>query len=220
MREYQRMQSSDLRELAGLTFISLDTETTGLSPRYAELVEVAAVRFRLDGQVLDRFQQLVDPCCDIPPAATAVHGITNDMVAGKPTIREVLPPFFEFIESADVVLIHNASFDLGFLRAAARRTTTRCPLRPVFCTLALARRRIPELSSHRLDLLVSQFLGRSGADHRALGDAEALRQLFAIMVQRSPEMRVYQDLLAHARAKSFYDMPRPARAVRRYVPHY
>ena len=215
MREYPAMRSHDLRELAGLTFISLDTETTGLSPRFAQLVEVAAVRFRLGGEVLDRFEQLVDPCCDIPYAATAVHGITNDMVAGKPTIREVLPPFFEFIESADVVLIHNASFDLGFLRAAAGRTTARCPLRPVFCTLALARRRIPELSSHRLDLLVSRFLSRPGADHRALGDAEALRQLFAIMVQRSPEMRSYQDLLSHARAKSFYDMPRP---VRRYVP--
>lgn len=209
------MHSPDARELAGLTFVALDTETTGLSPRWAELVEVAAVRFRLGGEVLDRFEQLIDPCCDIPYAATAVHGITNDMVADKPTIREVLPSFFEFIESADVVLIHNAAFDLGFLRAAARRTTTPFPAPPVFCTLALSRRRIPELSSHRLDLLVSRFLSRSRADHRALGDAEALRQLFAIMVQRSPEMKVYQDLLAHARAKSFHDIPRP---VRRYVP--
>ncbi len=209
------MHLPDARELAGLTFVALDTETTGLSPRTAELVEVAAVRFRLSGEVLDRFAQLVDPCCDIPYAATAVHGITNDMVAHKPTIHEVLPSFFEFIDSADVVLIHNATFDLGFLRAAARRTTTSCPLSPVFCTLALARRRIPELSSHRLDLLVSRFLGRSGADHRAMGDAEALRQLFAMMVQRSPEMRIYQDLLAHARPKSFNDIPR---SVRRYVP--
>lgn len=212
------MASALDRELAGLTFVSLDTETTGLSPRNAELVEVAAVRFRLGGQsgeVLDQFEQLVDPCCDIPYAATAVHGITNEMVAGKPTIREVLPSLFGFIDTADVVLIHNAAFDMGFLREASRRWTCRCPLRPVFCTLALARKRIPELHSHRMDLLVAQFLGRSKADHRALGDAEALRQLFAMMVERSPQMTRYCDLLAHAKARSFYDTPRPAR---RYSP--
>ena len=210
------MQLHDARELADLTFISLDTETTGLSPRYAELVEVAAVRFRLNGEVLGRFEQLVDPCCDIPYAATAVHGITNDMVAGKPAIREVLPSFFEFVDSSDAVLIHNAAFDLGFLRTAARRTTMSLPSRPVFCTLALSRRRIPEMSSHRLDLLVSRFLGRRHADHRALGDAESLRRLFAIMVERSPEMKLYQDILAQTRAKSFTDTPR---TVRRYVPY-
>jgi DNA polymerase III epsilon subunit family exonuclease len=208
------MLPDDTHELSHLTFVSLDTETTGLSPRSAELVEVAAVRFRLDGQVLGRFEQLIDPCCDIPHAATAVHGITSDMVAGQPTIREVLPSFFRFIEQADVLLIHNASFDLGFLREAARRTTMRYPELPIFCTLALARKRIPELSSHRLDLLVSRFLGRSRADHRALGDAESLRHLFAMMVQRSPEMKLYRDLLTCARARGFLAS---TRKVRRYV---
>lgn len=210
------MSSALSRALAGLTFVSLDTETTGLSPRFAELVEVAAVRFSLGAGVLGQFEQLVDPCCDIPRAATAVHGITNAMVAGKPTIREVLPALFEFIDSGDILLIHNAAFDMGFLREAARRWTARCPLRPVFCTLALARKRIPELSSHRMDLLVAQFLGKARADHRALGDADALRQLFAIMVQRAPEMMLYSDLLAYARVRSFYDV---ARARRRYSPH-
>lgn len=206
-------------DLAGLTFVALDTETTGLSPKFAELVEVAAVRFNLAGEILGRYQQLIDPCCPIPHAVTAIHGITDEMVAGKPTIREALPGFFEFISSGDVVLIHNASFDLGFLRTAANRWAMACPTRPVFCTLALARRRIPELSSHRLDLLVSRFLGRAHADHRALGDAEALLHLFAMMVRRSPEMVRVADLIIHARVKSFVEAPRSTR-VRRYLPRW
>ena len=65
---------------------------------------------------MDSFQQLVDPQCEISAEVTQIHGITNKMVRGKPTICEVLPRFVEFLGGPDSVLLaHNAAFDLGFL---------------------------------------------------------------------------------------------------------
>lgn len=192
------------KDLRDLTFVSLDTETTGLSPRYCELVEVAAVRFRLGGEEMGRFDQLIDPGCRIPYQASAVHGITDGMVRGKPKLEAVLPKFFDFLNAADsVVLIHNASFDLGFIRTAALRVGVACPQRNVIDTLGLSRKRLPQLHSHRLDVLVSMFLAMRGADHRAGGDADALRRIFERLVALAPVIGSVADLLAHAKLKRF-----------------
>ena len=69
-------------------YVALDLETTGLVAGKDRVVEIGAVRFDESGQELGRFEQLVDPCCDIPGVATAVHGITNEMVAGKHRTRD------------------------------------------------------------------------------------------------------------------------------------
>ena len=185
------------------SFVVLDTETTGLSARYCELVEVAAIRFDWDGQVLDRYETLIDPCCSIPYSATAVHGITDDMVQGKPTVREAVPALFDFLEAEpSVLLIHNAGFDLSFLRTAATRVGVLCPQCPVICTLNLARRRLKEMPRHRLDMLVRSLLGGSGADHRAGGDAEALQQIFFHMLAREPVISSMAELFAVTKVRS------------------
>ncbi len=196
-----------------VSLITLDTETTGLSARYCELVEVAAIRFAWDGSVIGRYETLIDPGCPIPYAATAVHGITDDMVRGSPTIREAVPGLFDFIASEpSVLLIHNAGFDLSFLRTAAQRIGVLCPECPVICTLNFARRRLKEMHRHRLDLLVSTLLGGSGADHRAGGDAEALRRIFLQMVAREPAIGSMEELLAAAKVRSLRkEPPRVAR---------
>ena len=84
---------TDNTPLADVEFVAFDLETTGLFAAADRIVEIGALRFRLDGTELDSFEQLVDPECEISAEVTQVHGITNKMVRGKPTISEVLPRF-------------------------------------------------------------------------------------------------------------------------------
>jgi DNA polymerase III subunit epsilon len=79
--------------LVEMTFVALDTETTGLFPIMHRLVEIGAVRFRLDGGELATFQTLINPEMPIPKDVQQVHGITDAMVRGKPTIEHILPQF-------------------------------------------------------------------------------------------------------------------------------
>ena len=94
-------------------FVVFDTETTGLTPSKDRIVELAAIRF-CDGVPIEMFTTLIDPQCPIPPEASAVNQITNDMVERAPLISQVLPSFEEFIGN-DILIAHNLEFDLKFL---------------------------------------------------------------------------------------------------------
>lgn len=108
--------------LAEMAFLACDTETTGLLPIMPRLVEIGAVRFRLDGRELATFQVLINPEVPIPLDVQHGHGITDCMVRGKPTIEHVLPQFIELLGHRDTFLLaHNAPFDLGFLAMALPR---------------------------------------------------------------------------------------------------
>ena len=97
-----------------MDFVVLDTETTGMSPqRGARLIEVAGVRVR-DWKVCrsDCYDSLIDPACIIPITITALTGISNLTVKGKPPVKDVLEDFFSFVGDA-ILVIHNAPFDLS-----------------------------------------------------------------------------------------------------------
>lgn len=94
-------------------FVVFDTETTGLTPSKDRIVELAAIRF-CDGVPIEMFTTLIDPQCPIPPQASEVNKITNDMVEKAPLISQVLPSFEEFIGN-DLLIAHNLEFDLKFL---------------------------------------------------------------------------------------------------------
>src|SRR5580698_4507970 len=81
-----------------MRFIAFDLETTGIVAGVDRVVEIGAVRF-IDGQVEGVFSTLVDPQIPMPPGASRVNGITDDMLHGKPRIDELLEPFAEFCES-------------------------------------------------------------------------------------------------------------------------
>ena len=102
----------NMTELQAYEFVALDLETTGLGPKWHGIVEIGAVRFRLDGTVLGEFSQLVNPQRFIPRQVIRIHGITNEMVADQPTIDEVLPEFVEFLGSPEntICMAHNARF--------------------------------------------------------------------------------------------------------------
>ena len=90
----------------------LDTETTGLSARTDEIIEIGIVKVR-DNKIVDRYSQLIKPKKKISRFITDLTGITNEMVKGKPSILEVEDEFLSFIGS-DIIIGHNTSFDIRF----------------------------------------------------------------------------------------------------------
>jgi DNA polymerase-3 subunit epsilon len=161
-------------------YVAFDLETTGLSARRDRIVELAAVRFTADGVEIARFQQLVNPECPMPPAARAIHGISDADLAGEPTAAEQLPRLLEFMGDPDTTLLvaHNAVFDAGFLGRELCRAGLDPPRHPIFDTLALSRRCRPDLPSHRLDRLARCHGLDTGPGHRALVDALRVKQLW------------------------------------------
>ena len=184
------------RSLSDVEFVAFDLETTGLSPTSCEIIEFGAVRFRLDGEELAHMQQLVDPGCSIPRAATRVHGITDAMVKGKPRVPDVLPGFLEFLAGPDTILLaHNAKFDVRFLREAKSRVAVGLPGGHVVDTLSLAKRCIRGLPSYQLDHLVNHLGIAESENHRALADARLVMSTFITLIRRSPKMRTVENLL-------------------------
>jgi len=186
------------------TFIAFDLETTGLSPAFHRIVEIGAIRFTPDGTVLSVLNQLVNPLCRIPPQATQVHGITDEMVRGMPTVEEVLPQFLNFITgSSTILLAHNASFDVGFISAALGRCGLNAPDVPVVDTVSLARWKWPRLRNHKLETVARHLRIADRTEHRALGDVDVLKAVFENLISRPPTIETLDHLFGISSPYSF-----------------
>ncbi|HWP66581.1 MAG TPA: exonuclease domain-containing protein, partial [Candidatus Limnocylindria bacterium] len=173
----------------------VDLETTGGAPGDCAITEIGAVRL-CGGRVEDSFVSLVNPGRPIPPFVRELTGITDDMVAGAPTLADALPRFLAFAERA-VLVAHNAAFDVGHLTAASLALQGRPLDVPALCTLRLARRLLPELRRRNLDSVAAD-LGIPCADrHRALGDARIAAEVLRVFLTRAAErgFRTVADLL-------------------------
>lgn len=161
-------------------YIAFDLETTGLNAEFDRVIEIGAVRFDALGRETDRFEQLINPGRPISSGARAVNRIDDADLAEAPTAMEVLPRFLAFLDASPEapLIAHNASFDARFLGRELGRSGMTIPDCPVHDTLALSRRLLPGLRSHRLDRLVDHFRLGSGVSHRALGDALIVRELW------------------------------------------
>src|SRR4029450_13228697 len=124
--------------LDDVTFVVVDLETTGGSPKDSAITEIGAVKVR-GGAILGEFQTLVDPGRGLPPHISVPHGLTSMMVPTAPRIGTVLPSFLEFARGA-VLVAHNAPFDLGFLKAACAESGLAWPAAASVDTAVLARR--------------------------------------------------------------------------------
>jgi len=191
------------RPLSEVEFVALDLETTGLSPAACRIVEVGALRFRLDGRQLGCLEQLVDPECPIPRVVTRIHGITDAMVRGKPTIASVLPALLEFLGAPETILLaHNARFDLAFLASALDRAELPPPAHSVVDTLALARACL-RLRSHRLETVALHLGIADREEHRALSDSRLVMGAVCEMVRRNQRLKTVGDLFLLAPPRSF-----------------
>ena len=176
--------------LAELVYTVFDTETTGLEPANGdEIIQVGALRI-LNGRPLqqEHFDQLVDPRCPLKAASIAIHGITDSMLLGQPTIDLVLPAFHDFC--ADTVLVgHNVAFDMRFLELKEDPLGIRFD-QPVLDTLLLSAVAHPNQQSHSLEAIMQRLGIEMDQRHNALADATATAQVFLKLLPALAEQGV------------------------------
>ncbi|MEQ3636926.1 DNA polymerase III subunit epsilon [Alcanivorax sp.] len=166
--------------------VVLDTETTGLEPNDGHrVIEIGCVEMknrRLTGNNLHLY---LNPEREIDAGALAVHGISSEFLADKPTFDKVVDEFLSFVDGAELV-IHNAPFDVGFLNHELRRLGTRYGTIEQRCgvldTLVMARQKHPG-QKNNLDALCRRYFVENGHRelHGALLDAEILADVYLAM---------------------------------------
>ena len=170
--------------------ICLDTETTGLDPKTGDrIVEVGAVEIigrTLSDKEDSYFHVYVNPERDVPPEVVKVHGLTNEFLADKPVFAEIAPKFIEFIKGAELI-IHNASFDIGFLNMELKRLKlgkVEDYCEKVTDSLEMAQKHYPGLRN-TLDVLCSRLEidNSSRTLHGALLDSQLLAEVYLAMTR-------------------------------------
>ena len=149
----------------------LDTETTGLSAYYDEIIEIGLIRVR-DDVVVDSFSQLIQPKHEINEFITELTGITNEMLEGMPSIIDVREEVLSFIGN-DILLGHNTSFDIRFLSEGFETKISNLYMD----TMQFCRKVYPELKHHRL-IDMTNYLGLTNNEHRALADCISTKELY------------------------------------------
>ena len=178
------------------TIAVIDFETTGLSPAQgARATEIAAVLLR-DGEVVGRYQSLMNSGAWVPPFIEQLTGISNRMLASAPPIEQVMREVGEVTRGCAMVA-HNASFDRSFWQAERQRAGLAdddddggdADAAGFACTLLLSRRVYPQSRDHRLGTLAAMHgIRATGRAHRALADAEMAAQLW-LQIGRDVEQR-------------------------------
>jgi DNA polymerase III subunit epsilon len=180
--------------------VVVDTETTGINPDKEAIIELGMVLFEFDPQtgsayrVMASFDQLEDPGFSIPPDSTAVHGITDEMVAGR---RIDDADVAQFLEGVSLVIAHNSKFDRVFLEKRL----------PVFeslpwgCSLAQVDWRAEGIGSAKLDYIAYQY-GFFYEAHRAEGDCFALLEILQQPLPKSGDL-VLKSILNNLGQKSY-----------------
>jgi DNA polymerase-3 subunit epsilon len=164
--------------------IVLDTETTGLNPLHGDrLVEIGCVEMFNRMPTGQTFHRYINPERDMPREAFAVHGLSSEFLVDKPVFADIADEFLEFIGD-DPLVIHNASFDIGFINAELERHQ-----RPAVAqarlvdTLLLARRKHPGVSNKLDDLCARYAVDNSRrTKHGALLDAELLAEVYIDLI--------------------------------------
>jgi DNA polymerase III epsilon subunit family exonuclease len=168
---YQILDNPDLE------FVAFDIETTGLSPTADRIIELGAVKFSTGGTI-EFFEELINPEREIPQDAIEVHGITPEMLVGKPTLAEVLPRFFKFSENT-ILVAHNAEFDVSFiLRGMGFYGLGRDLPHRVVDTLPMSKLAFPNRQTYKLQDLAKDLGINTVSAHRAKDDALVCSQLF------------------------------------------
>lgn len=188
LSEDQLIRSADL--------VLFDFETTGLDPREDRIIEIGGQRIS-HGEVVEEFSTLVNPGRPISEQITKITGITNEMLADKPTAAEVLPKFLHFIDSA-LLVAHNAEFDMAFLSESCQRLGYHINW-PCFCTLKLSRILLPQLESRTLDSLAAHYGLSFEARHRSIGDVKVTRSVLDnLLAKEGAHIETWKQLQAVA----------------------
>ena len=174
-------------------FVVFDTETTGLKPEENRVVEIGAIKFD-SGGILSRFAVLIDPGISMPKEAKDVNNITDDMLKGQPSFKEVAKDFLNFIQDT-VLIAHNASFDVSFINAELKRCKIGKLTNKVVDTLIFSKEVFPRLYSYKLQELAKKFQITVFEAHRAEDDARVCMELFNYVAKHFIDSN--QDMISY-----------------------
>lgn len=195
--------------LDSVPFAVVDVETTGGAHyRGHRVIDISIVEV-LGGAVVDEYETLVNPGRGVPPAITALTGITTSMVSPAPYFEHVAEEI-EARLAGRVFVAHNATFDWGFVSSELLRANVDVPDVPRVCTVRMCRRLVPALRRRNLDVVTRHFGVEIHARHRAHGDALAtarvlLRLLDEAAGQGIEDLATLQWYLKRRRQRRQFD---------------
>lgn len=166
-------------------YVAFDVETTGLYPQRGDrIIEIGAVSLE-DGNVVEEFHSFLNAGKTIPKTVQRIHGITREMLTGKPGPEEVIPRFMTFISNS-VLIAYNAKFDMNFLRCELARLGRSLPNR-YLCALEIIRKAYAELPNYRLETVCKHLFGdfaEKTRRHRAIDDARLVARIWLEVERR------------------------------------
>lgn len=163
------------------SFVAFDTETTGIDIEKDRVVEIGAIKFDRSG-IISRMNVLINPGMPIPPDASKVNNITDEMLQDKPPMEAVIHDFLRFIKNS-ILVIHNAKFDIGMMDSELKRLGASGITNKVVDTLVFAREVYPGLKTYALQKLAELFNINVKDAHRAEDDARVCMDFFHLAVQ-------------------------------------
>lgn len=190
---FKRKPGPDIlnQQLSENDYTVFDTETTGLKPSEGdEIISIAAIRI-VNGRVLQReiFNEFVNPGRKVPARSTVFHGITDEMLEGKPDIESVLPSFAEFVGDS-ILIAHNAAFDMKFLQM--KQDSSNVTIKnAVLDTVLLSAWLHDHTHKHTLDDLAARYNLNIPDRHTALGDSIVTAHIFCRMIEQLAARKVY-----------------------------
>ena len=197
--------------LKDATYVVFDVETTGLSAERDRLIEIAAVKVK-NGAEIDSFESYINPKRPISELITRLTSITDDDVKDAPFEEEVMTNFYNWLDEDDILVAHNAKFDLGFLDKSFERLGLKNKNNASIDTLFISRAENKEAKRHGLSNLAKLYKVRLVQHHRAIYDTKAtaeifvkmLDQLYKLGIEYHNEIDEKIDLkLAHKRSRTF-----------------
>jgi len=177
-----------MQDLDQTVFVFLDTETTGDAPYRDKIIELSAIKTKGD-EIIEEFDELIDPQMTIPEISTEITGITQDMVRGKPTFPKIADKFLEFLGN-EIMVAHNADFDRQFLNHELMLAGKSTLSNAQFCTWKLSKRILPKQEKYSLEYLADSFGFDKGSAHRALDDTKTSWQLFKKMIEMMKQKKL------------------------------
>lgn len=158
-------------------YVVTDVETTGLSPAYDEIIEIAALKVS-KGVVVNTFHSLVFPKHGIPSHIMELTGITNNMVLSAPSIADILPDYLAFVGD-NIIVGHNVNFDINFICDASHKIGKDFT-NDYIDTLRYSKKLFPDMKKHRLEDMADEFKIEA-THHRSLDDCETTLKVFCAL---------------------------------------
>jgi DNA polymerase-3 subunit epsilon len=163
-------------------FVCVDCESTGLDPAKDRMIEIAVARFTFE-QIIQKFETLINPECEIPAVSQEIHKISIEMLHGKPKVAEVLPAALKLIHG-HILVGHGIGFDISLIAAEAKRSQipTQIEQQPFIDTLRLARL-YGESPINSLEKLREHFNIAAEGAHRAMNDVIVNIEVFKYLTK-------------------------------------